>query len=550
MKHVASGSTGRRSAPSAGGCRHGAAPRTPEIPELRQTETATAAERPERTKERRRELPSEKKNGNRARDPRQRRALRRSLPFFCLLLGLTAFAWALPLRPTVAEEEKRNLEAPPSLEEQNVLNGEYFKQTDKWFSDTFTGRSFWVKLSNKWKTLYGKNDVVIYGDFGQSDEVPISDPVPKAEESAAPAAAPAVVPTAEPDPAAIQAPWETEGENPAVPTAEPEPEETIPPAQTEWGGERVDETKTMNITRTLIQLDDAGYEWPGFSRTDGENYAALMNKAGDLVGDKCRVFSILAPFSSSVMLEPEFITGRLESSLETDVLTYLEGLMNGNNVIPVRVIDTLIGHNAEYVYFRTDHHWTALGAYYAYVEWAKAAGVTPVPLSRYTVLDQGDYLGTYYEAAEQSDLMAAHPDDCIAYVPPGDITLYYTDASDDTLDYYGGEYSLIYDEREAPVWNKYAGFLWGDHDFSVLVNDSIPDDSSVLVYKNSMGNPFVYYLTQHYHTVYIADYRYYETRSLREAVEYYDVDDVIFMNNTSQAEWVGGVASMAKAIGD
>lgn len=31
-------------------------------------------------------------------------------------------------------------------------------------------------------------------------------------------------------------------------------------------------------------------------------------------------------------------------------------------------------HNEEYIYYRTDHHWTSLGAYYAYRAWALQTG--------------------------------------------------------------------------------------------------------------------------------------------------------------------------------
>ena len=40
----------------------------------------------------------------------------------------------------------------------------------------------------------------------------------------------------------------------------------------------------------------------------------------------------------------------------------------------VDVADTLSAHSGENIYYRTDHHWTSLGAYYAYCAWR---GVQP-----------------------------------------------------------------------------------------------------------------------------------------------------------------------------
>ena len=68
----------------------------------------------------------------------------------------------------------------------------------------------------------------------------------------------------------------------------------------------------------------------------------------------------------------------------------------------VNIYDTLMSHNDEYLYFRTDHHWTALGAYYAYEEFAKAKGVKPLPLSKYEKVDFPDFLGSFYADTEKN----------------------------------------------------------------------------------------------------------------------------------------------------
>lgn len=48
----------------------------------------------------------------------------------------------------------------------------------------------------------------------------------------------------------------------------------------------------------------------------------------------------------------------------------------------VDIFDTLKEHNDEYIYFRSDHHWTADGAFYAYEEFCKTKGITEIPLDK------------------------------------------------------------------------------------------------------------------------------------------------------------------------
>ena len=54
----------------------------------------------------------------------------------------------------------------------------------------------------------------------------------------------------------------------------------------------------------------------------------------------------------------------------------------------VKTYDALRAHRDEYIYFNTDHHWTQLGAYYAYVEFCKKKGIEP---SDITTWEQHDY---------------------------------------------------------------------------------------------------------------------------------------------------------------
>ena len=65
-------------------------------------------------------------------------------------------------------------------------------------------------------------------------------------------------------------------------------------------------------------------------------------------------------------------------------------------VRPVHAYAKLAQHSNEYVYFNTDHHWTGLGAYYAYTAFAEAAQFAPLPLSALTKKEIPNFLGTLY----------------------------------------------------------------------------------------------------------------------------------------------------------
>ena len=253
----------------------------------------------------------------------------------------------------------------------------------------------------------------------------------------------------------------------------------------------------------VIQIGDAGYENYGFYAAGLERVAAQLRAGAEAVSGRADVYAIIVPNRLGAVLTYEDFA-RLCSSKknETEAIDYAYEKM-GDGVRTVDAVSELRVHNREEIFFRTDHHWTALGAYYAYSVWAKAAGLEPVSLRRWTRLDMPGHLGMFYSMCGNPQAMKQNPDTVTAYDPGGNITVEITEANGSV---HAGE--LIADFSQSAY--KYGAFLGGDHPLTVITNHDIADDSACVLVKDSYGNPFSVYLTQHYHTVYVVDYRYYK----------------------------------------
>ncbi len=435
------------------------------------------------------------------------------LPFFLALGVLTLVAWMLPLRPTVSETEKRTLEPVPAFSLAAAADGSYFSDIGLWFSDTFPGRDGWIRAAQQLESLYGDSSVTVYGNASAGDKIPVPAAVTPAPETPADPAEPTTEPTPTPEP-----------------TSTPEPE---------WGGENPDDE--LVSLGAVIQIGDSVYTYTSFNQYFADVYAGNVTRAADLLEGKCRVFDVFVLHGTTLMLPREYRES-IGVACEEDILTYVNSQM-GDNVYCVDTFNSLLPHNSEYIYFRTDHHWTALGAWYAYAEWAKTAGFEPVPLSEYEEVVQEPFYGSLFYQAHQSSKLT--PDQVYAYVPPGDVHLYIHQGSGDTLENRGYEQTLITQIRGN---DKYMCFLTGDFPLCTFVNNDITDGSACLLVKNSNGNPFGYYLTQHYQYVYVMDYRKYTRRSLTEFADYYDVDDVIFCLSSGQAQSYGGNTLLTKLV--
>ena len=457
----------------------------------------------------------------------------RSVPFLSVLCIVTVIAWLLPLRPTMSVSEKRNLDRFPEFSADTFASGEYFSSIESWFSDTFTFRENWINASNRFKSLYGFQTVAIYGDVPVADAIPVpvpsNEPLPTEQEDDS---------LTEPEPSQnLSQPGESDEDGITTEISDT-PENT----EQEWGGLVVGDDDIIADRGAKLQIGNSVFVYPGFSQDCAARYAQWMNQAAELLEGKANFYSIVAPHSVSCMLSREDRT-KYGFVIEEDALEYMYSLMS-DNVGKVNVINNLQKHNSEYIYFRTDPHWTAVGAYYAYEEWCSVAGKEPVPLSEYEEIVWEKFYGTYYYASGEPKELRDNPDDVHAFIPPGDVHLYIDMNNGDRL----GEEADILLDRSVRQTDQYVTFLGSDNAKATFVNNDIDDDSACLVLKTSFGNPFVYYLSQHYHFVYVVDMRYYYLRGITSFVDEFNVDDVIMIHATDLCYSEGGLSTVSKLI--
>ena len=287
-------------------------------------------------------------------------------------------------------------------------------------------------------------------------------------------------------------------------------------------------------------VGSAGYEMYNYVGSLAEKYQSTVNAVADSLSGVSQVYAMAIPLSSGITLPDELfsdIPGSDQAQAEKDILAGM-----GQNIKTVPLHDALNAHRTEYIYFRTDHHWTALGAYYAYVQFCNVKGITPHDLSDYEVSQYTGFLGSFYNDGGKPDAMKNDPDTVNAYHPvSATASMKYGDNENSTLT--GGQ--VIFDESTASASLKYGTFIMGDNPFTVIENPEVSNGESCIVVKESFGNAFVPFLVDHYQTVYVVDYRYY-SGSVTQLARDKGVKDVLFVNNLSA---IRGSYQMGKLAG-
>lgn len=433
---------------------------------------------------------------------------------FCFILGLM-----IPVRPKESELEKRELAKFPEFSVSGVLDGSYFSDISTWYSDTYPLRDVWMSGSNALKKLYGIKTRQIVSGNATADEIPVVTKEEKEQTSEA---------SAEVTADALETREEASdpsGESSADQSAAPPAQIVLPTDDPSYSLPAI----TGQTLNGVYVEGDTGYGMYFFNQQAATTYIELVNRTADTFAGKANVYTLLVPNS-----EVYYLTDEQRVQLEPDwrnekaAIDYYAASFR-SNVTNINAYDALAAHSGEYIYFRTDHHWTGLGAYYAYTAWAQTKGVDAHSLEEYERVEYPGFVGSYYTET-QSAAMEANPDTVIAYKPLTHNRMTFTDNAGTTLDW-----PIINDVSAYRSSQKYSCFAAGDNPFSYIDNPNVVNGQACIVIKESYADAFIPYLTDHYQFIYWFDYRQYNgsiTDYIRTITQTEGINtvDILFVN--------------------
>lgn len=218
---------------------------------------------------------------------------------------------------------------------------------------------------------------------------------------------------------------------------------------------------------------------------------------------------------------------------------YAKNIKRLNLLEPLKKI---IDKQEEQLYYKTDHHWTTLGAYYAYVEIMKSFAkdksfdkeFEPLPLSAFEQVPAADdFYGTTWSKAGMK------------WIEADTIYFFRYDGDEDfvmTIKDGGKTFNGFYDETYLETKDKYSAFLSGNNSRVDIINPNKPNRPKLLLIKDSFAHSVVPFLAYHYDLV-ILDPRYYRD-SFASLVLKEEIDRVLFlhnMQNLSEDDTYGGL---------
>lgn len=232
----------------------------------------------------------------------------------------------------------------------------------------------------------------------------------------------------------------------------------------------------------------------------------------------------------SMMIAPtaqEFVSSKIpaytgllsEKAFIDEVYSKLE------NISTIDCTSYLAGHSDEYIYYRTDHHWTSLGAYYAYTAAANTLGYTAYGQNEFNIeTASSDFKGTLYSSTLNDNITP----DVMDYYHLKDanhvVKVTTTDDNGKPL-----ENDSLYFRDYLEVKDKYSSFT-GSNAPVVTIETDIDNGKSLLIVKDSYAHSLVPFLANHYSKITMVDMRYIRT-DLNYIVDVDSYSQTMFMYN-------------------
>ena len=326
------------------------------------------------------------------------------------------------------------------------------------------------------------------------------------------------------------------------------PETTVPPttAITPVAAAHIkpdiadDGSKAEMATNTICIWNNKAFNLFYSGNKAAKYYADAINGYAKKLPKDVKVYNMVVGNHTEFGLPERLIKGGIQTDSQSDNIKHIIDNLS-DRVTPVDCYNNLAEHCNEYIFYGTDHHWTALGAYYGYEAFCETLGLTPMDITKSEKSSIDGFLGSLYTATGSATL-AENTDRVDYYSLPNN-------TSATMMERYGS--STINVDVYYPAATEgdltYGVFCWGDTAQFVIDSDC-NTGRKIAVVKDSFANAFAPYLSANYDEVHLIDYRYWYG-NLNDYLKENGIKEVLFLNNTMSANTASQVDSISNVFG-
>lgn len=272
-------------------------------------------------------------------------------------------------------------------------------------------------------------------------------------------------------------------------------------------------------------IDGFGMELPSLSQSNAKAYASVINSVAASLPENINVYNIIVPTAAEYYAPLRYYPNQLSG------IQMAYGYLS-DRVTPVNVYDILKEKAGEKTYFKTDHHWTQRGAYYAYTEFMQYFDTAVDGIETFENYPTYNHVGSFAGFAKGTaagNIMNNSPEMLERFIPKygNSGQVYY----DQYLSRAGAKVSAV-----NTYTNAYHNFIGGDNPITIF-NTTAPSDRVLVIIKESYGNAFATWTLNNFKKVCVIDPRKFNgfngsgnTLNLNQLCQRIGATDVLFIN--------------------
>lgn len=234
---------------------------------------------------------------------------------------------------------------------------------------------------------------------------------------------------------------------------------------------------------------------------------------------KIPIYFTLIP--NSIYINQDKLPDNVVVGNQKEVINDFYGKLD-DKIETIDVTDILMNNKDKYIYFKTDHHMTSLGAYLVYTKFCQVANLEAESLNNFAQkIVSKDFLGTFDSKAQ---IPNQEKDRIEIYVNQKNLDIKSAEYDNETTE-------SIFNKEYLDKKDKYSFFLNGNN-AKVIVKTNVENGKKLLVIKDSYAHIMAQFLCQNFEEIHFIDPRYYK-ESLTEYANKNNITDILFLYNTS-----------------
>ena len=179
--------------------------------------------------------------------------------------------------------------------------------------------------------------------------------------------------------------------------------------------------------------------------------------------------------------------------------------------------------SSEQLYYKTDHHWTSLGAYECYKLLGEKMSFTSTDRSMFNIETYDDFYGTNYSKS------------ALWFTPSETLEVWDNkERSEKPVSMViaeGGEVTTsdtLFFRQNLETTDQYTVFLDGNHAMVTIRNDNAETDRKLLLLRDSYSHCLAPFLADNYSEIILVDVRYY-LNPVSDIVNEQNIDDILLL---------------------